>query len=85
MEVQVKETRGAKPKYNFEDFKLGEHRVYDNAPSTQSLIGCVKRYCATRGLPWKFRCYRQITHAYNDGQDRVVVLEKANTVLTRVI
>ena len=56
--IKIRDARGAKPKYNFDNFILGETRAYETASSTQSLLGCAKRYVAINELGWKFRCYK---------------------------
>jgi putative hemolysin len=62
MEPLVPETRGAKPKYNF-DLAYAEKRSYANT-TPGSLLNSAKSYCKQRGLNWKFRCYSQngLTH-----------------------
>ena len=52
----VKDRRGAATKYDFTDMKVGEDKSYPGA-TTGSLLNCAKRFCAIRGLDWKFRCY----------------------------
>lgn len=58
MEILVKETRGAKRKYDFSQMKLGEMRSFEGT-NTQTLISCAKRYCLNNNLSWRFRCYTE--------------------------
>ena len=56
MEINVPETRGQKAKYDF-CMDVGDSRKYENV-TTNSLLTAAKFYCTTRGLLWKFRCYK---------------------------
>lgn len=56
LEIRVEETRGAKPKYDFSKFELGEIRTFPNGKIT-SIHPCAKAYAVSRGLTWKFRSY----------------------------
>lgn len=58
MKIEVKETRGAKPRYNFEGFQVGEIRYY-HGTTTGRITGSVKSYCRNRDLNWKFRSYTE--------------------------
>ena len=59
----IPETRGAKPKYNFEGFTLFETRSFEDT-NTGNLLNSAKSYCRQRDLDWKFRCYTMngLTH-----------------------
>ena len=58
MQVQVKETRGATPRYDFSNMLLGEKKSYTNT-TTGSLLNCAKRYSKINNLNWLFRCYSE--------------------------
>ena len=55
MEVHVPETRGKKPKYDF-NLGIGDMRSYEDV-SLMVLLNCAKSYCKQRSLDWRFRCY----------------------------
>jgi len=58
MTVEVKETRGRNPKYDFSGMKLGEHRDFENT-TTDSVLNAAKKYANKNWLPWKFRTYTE--------------------------
>lgn len=67
MQVLIKENRGRKRKYNFDQFtEVGIKATY-NAIPLSSLLTCAKSYCKLRKLKWKFRCYRD-----EDGKSVIV-------------
>lgn len=56
MKIEVKETRGRRPKYDFSGMELGETQEFTDTNTTDVLNGA-KSYVARHKLKWKFRCY----------------------------
>lgn len=52
------ENRGAKTKYDFEGFEIGEKKTFKKT-STGTVLNCAKRYSANNNLDWKFRCFTE--------------------------
>ncbi len=55
-DILIPETRGAKSKYDFVDFIIGETRSFENT-STMKVLTCAKTWVLRRNFDWKFRCY----------------------------